>query len=457
MVCLPAGGREVITMKAKGKHITRETRERIEAGIAAGDSARSIARDVGVSPSTVTREVRNNRTVREPARNPKAKLAVRCARYRDCEVVGGACEGCRSAGVRCRDCRSRSCIDSCAGFELRMCPRTERWPFVCPPKCPKRAHCSFPKCSYRAADADVAHRARLSSSRSGVDLTEDELAELDEAVTRLVRQGHSFEAIVAEVPDLGVCVRTLYNYQEAGILSCANAELPRKARVRKRRRTAPKGRDRVDRTGRTYDDFLALPPDERAGVVMGDSVEGFLGESSDVLSLHLLARHFQIYLLKGHGSSDETVARLDEVEAAMGSRAAFAAVFRTLLVDRGVEFDDWEGMERSGLEPGERRCRVFYCDAMDSNQKSEAERNHEQLRRILPKGRTHMDLLTEGDVATCCSHVNSYPLESLGGKCPFDALGGLFPEAALASLGIARLDPSEVVLLPRLMPHAVEQ
>ena len=76
MVCLPAGGREVITMKAKGKHITKETRERIEAGIAAGDSARSIARDVGVSPSTVTREVRNNRTVREPARNPKAKLAV---------------------------------------------------------------------------------------------------------------------------------------------------------------------------------------------------------------------------------------------------------------------------------------------------------------------------------------------------------------------------------------------
>ena len=114
-------------------------------------------------------------------------------------------------------------------------------------------------------------------------------------------------------------------------------------------------------------------------------------------------------------------------------------------------------MERSCLEPGGRRCRVFYCDAMDSNQKSECERNHEQLRRILPKGRTDMDLLSAADVAECCSHVNSYPLARLGGLCPLDVLGALVPPSALGALGIRRVPPDEVVLRPWLMRHAVEQ
>ncbi|MBR3327988.1 MAG: hypothetical protein IKG22_11775 [Atopobiaceae bacterium] len=61
------------------------------------------------------------------------------------------------------------------------------------------------------------------------------------------------------------------------------------------------------------------------------------------------------------------------------------------------------------------------------------------------------------DVAECCSHVNSYPLASLGGISPIDNLGALVPPGALAGLGVTRLDPDEVVLRPSLVPHAVEQ
>ena len=49
-----------------------------------------------------------------------------------------------------------------------------------------------------------------------------------------------------------------------------------------------------------------------------------------------------------------------------------------------------------------------------------------------------MDALTDADVALACSHVNSYPLASIGG-CPFGELGSLLPEGALARLGIARI------------------
>ena len=443
----------------KRKHMDKDSRVAIEEGIGNGDSCRAIASLIGVSPSTVTREVRSNRTVTERARGDGAKLSVRCARYRECERVGRACRGCKSSFVRCRDCRTRSCIDSCPDFELRMCPVTQGWPYVCPRPCPKRSHCTFPKVRYRAEEAQASYEARLSSSRSGFDLTEEQLALVNAVVSPLVHQGHSFEAICASHPELGVCARTLYNYQSAGILETSDIELPRKARVRPRRRKKRRegGRPRVDRTGREYSDFLALPDDERALAVQGDSVEGFQGNAHDVLSLHLVARKFQLYLRKDHADAASTVHAIDRVERAMGSRGRFMAAFGLLLLDRGVEFDDYGGIEDSCLEPGERRCRVYYCDPQDSNQKSECERNHEQLRRILPKGRTDMDLLSDADVATCCSHVNSYPLASLGGISPIDNLGALVPAGALAELGVVRLDPDGVVLRPSLMPHAVEQ
>jgi hypothetical protein len=94
---------------------------------------------------------------------------------------------------------------------------------------------------------------------------------------------------------------------------------------------------------------------------------------------------------------------------------------------------------------------------METNQKSQAERNHEQLRRILPKGRSDFDALSAWDVAVCCSHVNSYPSAGRGNKCPFELLGGLLPQELLDGLGIVRVAPDEVILRPSLIAHAVVQ
>ena len=443
----------------KRKHITEEQREAIEKGIRNEDSARKIARTIGTPASTVTREVKANRTIK-PTNTARARLPkFKCRNYSDCERVAAACEGCTTGFVRCRDCRTHPCTDTCPDFVQSMCPTTLTWPYVCPDGCKKRKGCTFPKCSYDAHEAHDAYRERLSSSRSGVDITDEELAELDARVTPLVRKGHSFAAICAE-EEIPVCERTLYNYQELGLLSSSNLDLPEKARKRPRKKAKKKDeekRERVDRTGRRYDDFKALPIEDQARVVQGDSVCGGEHDRHDILTLMPVARKFQLYLLKGHGVASETVECLDTIERAMGSPEAFEAALGVLLVDRGTEFDDWEGMERSCLVEGERRCRVFYCDPQESNQKSPAERNHEQLRRILPKGRTDMDKLTADDVALCCSHVNSYPLASLGGRTTLDSLGGLLPDEVLALVGVERLDPKDVVLKPSLVPHAVAQ
>ena len=333
-----------------------------------------------------------------------------------------------------------------------------RWPYTCPDGCRRRGGCGFPKCSYRASEAQAAYEATLSRSRSGVCATEAELAAASALVLPLARQGWSFEAIwLVHGAELPFGLRTAYRYQEKGLLGVAAIEMPRKVRHLPKKRARTPGRPRVDRSGREYADFEALPLSERARAVQGDSVEGLESNSTDVLSLHFLASSLQLYLKKGRGSAADTVAWLDAMESELGSPGAFRAVFPVLLVDRGVEFDDWAGMERSCLAGGEKRCSVFYCDPMKSNQKSQAERNHEQLRRILPKGRSDFDRLSAWDVAVCCSHVNSYPVGRLGGRCAIEASEGAVPRGLLEFLGVERVPADEVCLRPWLMAHAVEQ
>lgn len=164
-------------------------------------------------------------------------------------------------------------------------------------------------------------------------------------------------------------MRSAYNYQERGLLGLTDPHLPRKARMRKRRRARDGGeRPRIDREGRTYGDFECPPLVVRARVVQLDSVEGGRENAQDVPSMHIVAGAFQLYLPKRHADARAAVARLDAPERLLGSPEAFEAVFGVLLADRGVEFDDWEGMERSCLDGAKPRCRVYCCDAMKSNQ-----------------------------------------------------------------------------------------
>ena len=445
-------------MPKSGKHLTLENREVIEQGIRDGDSASRIARRLRVSPSTVTREAKAHRTVRAKKLRPGEKASLRCAKRASCSKSGSACPKCSTKYTNCKDCRTRRCVLTCPDFEPKTCPETRSWPYVCPDGCGKRGGCGYPKCSYRASEAQAAYEATLSSARSGVCATEAEIAAANRLMAPLVRQGWSFEAIWLERGrELPFGLRTAYRYQEKGLLGVAAIEMPRKVRRLPKKKARRPGKPRVDRSGREFADFEALPLAERARAVQGDSVEGLEGNSTDILSLHFLASSLQLYLKKAKGSPEATVTWLDAMEAELGSPEAFRAVVPLLLLDRGVEFDDWAGMERSCLVEGASRCRVFYCDPMESNQKAQCERNHEQLRRILPKGRSDLDALSGWDVAACCSHVNSYPIGRLGGKCAIEASEGSVPRELLAFLGVERVPAAEVCLRPWLMAHAVEQ
>ncbi len=56
-----------------------------------------------------------------------------------------------------------------------------------------------------------------------------------------------------------------------------------------------------------------------------------------------------------------------------------------VLTDNGPEFADEDGIARLlGERDGE--TRLFYCDPIRSDQKGACERNHVEIRKLLPRG-----------------------------------------------------------------------
>ncbi len=106
----------------------------------------------------------------------------------------------------------------------------------------------------------------------------------------------------------------------------------------------------------------------------------------------------------------------------------FKKYFQIILTDRGKEFKDPLGIELS--PSGEVLCKVFYCDARQSQQKGKCEKNHEHFRVYYPKG-TSFDMKKQEDINAVSLRVNNYPRDSLNWKSPFDVATVLFDKKIL--------------------------
>lgn len=119
-------------------------------------------------------------------------------------------------------------------------------------------------------------------------------------------------------------------------------------------------------------------------------------------------------------------------------------MFGLVLTDNGAEFSDCDAIERSAPPGPPRRCSVYCCDARGSQQRGGCERNHVEVRKILPRGRgIGFDRLFGCDCAVLMSHLNSEPRPSLGGMRAIDML-----VAAYGDDGRALLDAPGIEKVP---------
>ena len=136
-----------------------------------------------------------------------------------------------------------------------------------------------------------------------------------------------------------------------------------------------------------------------------------------------------------------------------GARRAFGAV----LTDNGSEFAD-EGAIAALLCERDGETRLFYCDPRQSQQKGACEKNHVEIRKLLPKGAgLRFDRLAPADLALAMSHVNSEPRGALGFATPARAFRAMLGEDAAALLdayGVGDVPIGELDLTPGLIERA---
>lgn len=434
--------------RRKGQHLTLEDRHEIQRGLREHRTFKEIADIIGCSPDTVSKEIRNHRyhKVRENrkgvcAKPNRCKHRDTCRRRDVCNKKKG--HKCR---IPCRECHK--CNDLCTDFVDFPCQIEKKAPYVCN-NCPKSKRCLFDKYLYNADYAHREYREKLHESRKGIDMTRDELAALDELVSPLIKKGQPLVHIMQEHGSEIPCgIRTLYNYIDAGYLTARNLDMHRTVRYRKRRHYTeqPKISYRK-KEGHHYSDYLKLL-EENPGLrtVQMDTVEGEKG--GKLLQTFLWPENnlMMAFLIESKEMVN-TVSVIDELEEKLGS-VKFRELFPVILTDNGCEFADPELFER-GLD-GEKRTRLYYCEARHSEQKGELEKNHEYIRYVLPK-KTSFDELTQEKVLLMINHINNTTRPKLHGSTPMKKALQTFGKNAMERLGLEVILPDDICLKPELL------
>ena len=394
------------------RRLDRAERAAIQSGLDKGRSCRQMARDLGRSPSTVADEVARNRTV---SKGPGKGERVRDAPEDACPKL--------LSWPRC--------CNGCGRYRAIGCKRRLLASIYFSP---------FSPTYFRQAQALA--DAELRESRIGVDRGEAEFERIMGLIRYDVARGLSPQQIaLGRAGQIGASPSTIYRWISRGYAGMCDLDLRRKCGYKPRSRSEPP-RPTAHGGARSFAAFMGLPEEGRAAACEMDTVTGLKSDRRCLLTLYSRPFRFQLALLMPGKTAAATESALDMLERA--APKAFRRLFSLLLTDNGAEFADCAGIERSALDPAAGRCSVYYCDVRQSQQKGGCERNHVELRKLLPKGRgISFDRLTGRDCAVLMSQLNSEPRPSLGGMCAIDML-----LAALGADGRELLDALGVEKVP---------
>lgn len=432
------------------KHLTLDDRMEIQMGLKAGENFTTIARRIDSDRTTVSREVKAHRV---PVHNSKGNNCIHrnecqfpeaCSYYTSGRYRYGCHRGKRDCGNACGN-----CIDGCDRFQEDFCTRYEKPPYVCS-ACPDRRTCRLQKMEYDARQAQQAYETLRSESRKGISLSEEELAYLDSVVSPEIKNGQAVSVVWnTHKEEMPVSDRTLYTYINSGLLDADNFDLRRKLRMPSRKKSGPVLRvDKQCHISRSYEDYEAYISKHPDAVI--SQMDSVIGRKGGKVLLTILFKNcdLQLMYLRERNTAASVSAIFRMLRKQLGDQR-FSALFQVILTDRGSEFTDPVKIE-CDTETGEIQSRVFYCDPMNSNQKSNCERNHELIRYVIPKG-TSMDRFTQTDITKLMNHINSYPRKKWNGQAPLDLFIQIYGQETTTLLGLKKIPSNSINLTPALL------
>jgi IS30 family transposase len=434
-------------IKGNQRHLTLSDRIYIEQELTQGSTFRSVASILHKDPSTISKEVLRSSYFSVPDRLfKKCKL---CQRYSGCKernVCGDS--GCK---YLCQRCYKKEPIYHCLFFKPYSCDKTQKPPYICN-GCDKQKQCPLKQRIYSATKAQKKYERALSDSRKGINLTPEELTDLNNLISPLVLKGQPLSHIFATHGDeIPCCRRTLYHYFDQRVFQVRNIDLPRRVRYKKRKKPS---RPRAGNAGqayrnkRTYKDFERfVDAHPYAEVIEMDAVKGGRAAGKCLLTLLFRNSSFMLAILLPSCTQESVINAINKLTEDL-SLSLFRKSFPVILTDNGSEFKNPYDIEKT--PDGKHRTYVFYCDPYVSNQKARLEKNHEYIRYVIPKGRS-MYKYTQDDINRMVSHINSTARDGLNSNSPFDFVDLLLDKRIPLLAGLKKVSPDEVMLKPALI------
>ena len=384
----------------KHKHLTLSDRNDIQLGLERSETFKAIGQSILKDPTTVSKEVKRNRQVRE---------------------------------------------STCHNLP---CPLLDKAPFVCN-GCPKRRqNCGYKKIFYLAKQAQKQYEQTLGEAREGTPLNSKTFWDMDKVISDGVKKGQHIYHIL-KTHNLDVSSSTVYRHIRKGYLSIAPIDLARAVKFKERRKSKLPSIPKEAKKGRSYEDFQNyLSLNQLDSWLEMDTVMGRMG-GKVLLTFNLSFCNFIFARLLDNKTALEVTKHLYDIKNTLHQADKdFFQLFPVILTDNGGEFarvDDIE-MDVRG------ESKLFFCDPNRSDQKGRIEKNHTLIRDILPKG-TSFDNLTQEDINLVCSHVNSVKRAALNGKSAYELFAFTYGEEIPKLLGISKIPAEDVCQSSKLLQH----
>ena len=381
----------------KHKHLDRND---IQLDLERGETFKAIGQSILKDPTTVSKEVKRNRQVREST----------------CDNL--------------------------------PCPLLYKAPFVCN-GCPKRRqNCGLKKIFYLAKQAQKQYKQTLVEAREVTPLNSKTFWDMDKVISDGVKKGQHIYHIL-KTHNLDVSSSTVYRHIRKGYLSIAPIDLARAVKFKERRKSKLPSIPKEAKKCRSYEDFqnyLAL--NQLDSWLEMDTVQGKMG-GKVLLTFNLSFCNFIFARLLDNKTTLEVTKHLYDIKNTLHQADKdFFQLFPVILTDNGGEFarvDDIE-MDVRG------ESKLFFCEPNRSDQKGRIEKNHTLIRDILPKG-TSFDTLTQEDINLVCSHVNSVKRAALNGKSAYELFAFTYGEEIPKLLGISKIPAEDVCQSSKLLQH----
>jgi hypothetical protein len=277
----------------KNKHMTLDDRIEIQECLGKGMTFKAIARRIGKSQTTVSREIKLHV---KPYTNGFTK-------------TDGVCPQLLKAPYLCNGCEKKG-----------------------------RSSCSYRRQVYSAKNAQAEYEELLKESRSGIPLNKQDFYDTERIISDAVRRGqHVYHAIQAN--NLPVSMATVYRHIHKRYYSIGAIDLPRAVKFKPRKSNLTETIPFQAKRGRSYSDYLDfIEINSTLPLAQLDTVIGRIG-GKVIMTLHLVAQDFMFGLLLDNKTAAEAAEKIQRLKAhLLFSQFRFGDSIPLILTDNGGEF-----------------------------------------------------------------------------------------------------------------------